>query len=153
MQNVGTDEVEASLTAYTSAWKWDERSMYFGAGWTEFSHLHTRTNPDKPTTDDHFEVNFVKLTGRGVYVGDGVTLFNSLADWWGEGDEKVYVNGENFLRTSAPVRKTITVMPGACTMLSAIRLLPSRMEQAPLSVGTSPMCAIVVWMPFLSASH
>ena len=96
LQNVGTDEVEASLTAYTSAWKWDERSMYFGAGWTEFSHLHTRTNPDKPTTDDHFEVNFVKLTGRGVYVGDGVTLFNSLADWWGEGDEKVYVNGEEF---------------------------------------------------------
>ena len=32
LQNVGTDEVEASLTAYTSAWKWDERSMYFGAG-------------------------------------------------------------------------------------------------------------------------
>lgn len=96
LQNVGSNEVVASLTVYTSSWKWDDRSMYFGAGWTEYSHLHTRTNREKPTTDDHFDINFVKLTGKGVYVGDGVTLFNSLADWWGEGDEKVYVDDEEF---------------------------------------------------------
>lgn len=70
--------------------------MYFGAGWTEFARLHTRTNLEYVTTDDHFERNFVQLKGKGVYVGDGVTLFNSLADWWGEGDEKIYVDGETF---------------------------------------------------------
>lgn len=94
LQNVGKKEVKTSLTVYTSSWKWNELSMYFGAGWTEFSQLHTRTNLKQVTTDDHFDQNFVQLTGKGVYVGDGVTLFNSLADWWGEGDEKIYVDGE-----------------------------------------------------------
>lgn len=96
LQNVGKKEVKTSLTVYTSSWKWNELSMYFGAGWTEFSQLHTRTNLKQVTTDDHFDQNFVQLTGKGVYVGDGVTLFNSLADWWGEGDEKIYVDGEEF---------------------------------------------------------
>lgn len=96
LQNIGKKEVETSLTVYSSPWKWNEQSMYFGAGWTEYARLHTRTNLEYVTTDDHFERNFVQLKGKGVYVGDGVTLFNSLADWWGEGDEKIYVDGEKF---------------------------------------------------------
>lgn len=96
LQNIAKEEVETSLTVYKSPWEWKEQSMYFGAGWTEFARLHTRTNLEYVTTDDHFERNFVQLKGKGVYVGDGVTLFNSLADWWGEGDEKIYVDGETF---------------------------------------------------------
>lgn len=96
LQNIAKEEVETSLTVYSSPWEWKEQCMYFGAGWTEFAGLHTRTNQEYVTTDDHFERNFVQLKGKGVYVGDGVTLFNSLADWWGEGDEKIYVDGEKF---------------------------------------------------------
>ena len=96
LQNIAKEEVETSLTVYKSPWEWKEQSMYFGAGWTEFARLHTRTNLEYVTTDDHFERNFVQLKGKGVYVEDGVTLFNSLADWWGEGDEKIYVDGETF---------------------------------------------------------
>ena len=43
-----------------------------------------------------FDINYVTLSGKGVYVGDAVTLFNTVYAWWGEGDEKIYVDGEKF---------------------------------------------------------
>ncbi|MDD3910008.1 MAG: DUF2961 domain-containing protein [Proteiniphilum sp.] len=43
-----------------------------------------------------FDINYVNLKGRGVYVGDCLTLFNTVYAWWGEGDEKIYVDGETF---------------------------------------------------------
>ncbi len=96
LENVAIEPLKASFTAYTSDWNWDNRSMYFGAGWTEYQHLYTGKTRNMYGTKSQFDVNFVELSGKGVYVGDGVTLFNSIADWWGEGDEKIYVDGESF---------------------------------------------------------
>lgn len=42
------------------------------------------------------DLTFADLKGRGVYVGDAVTVYNPNLGWWGEGDEKVYVDGETF---------------------------------------------------------
>jgi len=36
------------------------------------------------------------VQGKGTYVGDVLTLFNTANTWWGEGDEKIYVDGEHF---------------------------------------------------------
>jgi len=36
------------------------------------------------------------VKGQGTYVGDVLTLFNTANTWWGEGDEKIYVDGEYF---------------------------------------------------------
>lgn len=94
--NTGSEPVFASLSVITSPWEWDARSMYFGAGWTEYQHLYTGAKRDMKGTADQFDVNFVELTGKGVYVGDGVTLFNPVGDWWGEGDEKIYIDNESF---------------------------------------------------------
>ena len=41
-------------------------------------------------------MNFVSLAGQGVYMGDAVTLFNTANAWWGEGDEKVFVDDDKF---------------------------------------------------------
>lgn len=142
LQNIAKEEVETSLTVYKSPWEWKEQSMYFGAGWTEFARLHTRTNLEYVTTDDHFERNFVQLKGKGVYVGDGVTLFNSLADWWGEGDEKFMSMVRRFLLILEQEQKIIMDMPGACIINLVIRSLLNLMELAPLSVAMSLMCVI-----------
>ena len=53
--------------------------------------IRIRTIPAGPS-----DLRFVALDGQGVYVGDGLTLFNTEYAWWGEGDEKVYVDGETF---------------------------------------------------------
>ena len=41
-------------------------------------------------------MNYVTIDGKGVYVGDSLTIFNGAATWWGEGDEKIFVDGEDF---------------------------------------------------------
>ena len=47
-------------------------------------------------TRPHSDWNYVTLKERGVYVGDTLTVMNPVDNWWGEGDEKIYVDGETF---------------------------------------------------------
>jgi len=83
-----TDEpVTAKLTVKTGDWTWDEKSMYFNAAWRGQYPVATRPYSDW---------NYVTLKGRGVYVGDTLTIMNPVKKWWGEGDEKIWVDGEDF---------------------------------------------------------
>ena len=85
--NLSERPIKASLRATVSPWFWDDRSMHFHAVWHYEAGLKT---------PPHRDWNFIKITGRGVYVGDTLALFNAIATWYGEGDEKVWVDGESF---------------------------------------------------------
>jgi hypothetical protein len=61
--------------------------MHFHSVW------HYEANLKTPPLRDW---NFAKITGRGVYAGDTLALFNPIATWYGEGDEKIWVDGESF---------------------------------------------------------
>ena len=97
IHNMGLEEVEITDGEVLSApWKWTSNSMHFGTSWHQFTHLKTGKKNVSNGIIEPFDVNYVALTGKGVYVGDAITLFNTVYAWWGEGDEKVYVNGETF---------------------------------------------------------
>ena len=66
---------------------WDERAMHFHARWRGEFDVATRPMRDW---------NFVEARGDGVFVGVVFSLDNPVKDWWGEGDEKIYVDGERF---------------------------------------------------------
>ncbi|MEO5914287.1 MAG: glycoside hydrolase family 172 protein [Luteolibacter sp.] len=83
--NAGKHPVKVQLQCQTGSWKWDDRSMYFHSAW------HYESNLTTPPSRDW---NFIRLAGRGVYVGDTLSLFNPVATWYGEGDEKIRVDGE-----------------------------------------------------------
>ncbi|MFM7138244.1 MAG: glycoside hydrolase family 172 protein [Planctomycetota bacterium] len=85
--NVGTTPVKAAVRVVTGPWEWDDRSMHFHTAW------HHEAGMRSPPVRDW---NFVTLAGRGVYVGDTLALVNSVATWYGEGDEKIWVDGESF---------------------------------------------------------
>jgi hypothetical protein len=68
-------------------YRWDSRSMYFHAGWRVENPIPTRPRQDW---------TFLHATGKGVFVGDMLHITNHVKDWWGEGDEKIYVDGETF---------------------------------------------------------
>ncbi|MGJ8654512.1 MAG: glycoside hydrolase family 172 protein [Opitutaceae bacterium] len=85
--NLSGAPVNAYLEAKTGDWTWDDRSMYFYAGWRGQYPVPTRPYSDW---------NYVTLNGRGVYVGDTLTVMNPVERWWGEGDEKIWVDGEDF---------------------------------------------------------
>lgn len=89
--NFGDQEVSVSGSAGTEVFDWTPGSMYFAASWHEAYQIPSRDSSGSP-----FDMNFVTISGKGVYVGDQVTLFNSTYHWWGEGDEKIFVDGESF---------------------------------------------------------
>ncbi|WP_146397552.1 glycoside hydrolase family 172 protein [Planctomycetes bacterium CA13] len=85
--NLGEMPVDAQLNVNVSDWQWDDRSMYFHAGWRGQYPVATRPYSDW---------NYITTKGRGVYVGDTLTIMNPVEKWWGEGDEKIWIDGEEF---------------------------------------------------------
>jgi hypothetical protein len=85
--NLGKQKIEAYMGASVTPWKWDARSMHFHANWRQ-----ERGIPTRPYRD----WNYVTVTGKGVYMGDTLAVFNPVRDWWGEGDEKIWVDRESF---------------------------------------------------------
>lgn len=67
-----------------------------GASWNEYRNIETAGATSTGGTGNHFDISFVSLQGKGVYAGDGVVINNTVDAWWGEGDEKIYVDGETF---------------------------------------------------------
>ena len=94
--NFGEQQVNVELKVSTQKYKWNNSSMYFGASWHEYNQLNTAKNDSLENHEWHFDVNYVDLAGQGVYVGDALTVFNTVDAWWGEGDEKIFVDGETF---------------------------------------------------------
>jgi len=45
---------------------------------------------------DTFDYPFLECTGQGRFVGAALFVDNVHGGWWGEGDEKIYVDGEKF---------------------------------------------------------
>ncbi|WP_367874954.1 glycoside hydrolase family 172 protein [Luteolibacter sp. Populi] len=83
--NAGGQPIGCKLRCDTAPWKWDGRSMHFHSAWHYEAEL---------TTPPARDWNFVDLKGRGVYMGDTLSLYNEIATWYGEGDEKIRVDGE-----------------------------------------------------------
>jgi hypothetical protein len=79
-----------NYTTRVRAWTTD--SLYFHATWFEDRNIETHKRSD---------LNYVTVQGAGRYVGTSITVFNTCTlpnnqTWWGEGDDKVYVDGETF---------------------------------------------------------
>jgi len=89
--NYGNQTNHLKALAGLTDYQWKANSLYFGASWHEYNHLKTRDEQGSP-----FDLNYIDIKGKGVYVGDQVTLFNNTYYWWGEGDEKIFVDGESF---------------------------------------------------------
>lgn len=79
------------LAVNTTDYRWDDRSMYFHTSWKQENGL-----PFNKWDNGQYDWNFTTIEGRGVYRGDVLSLFNHSPLWYGEGDEKIYIDGESF---------------------------------------------------------
>ncbi len=82
--NLDKTPIEVRLEARLDPWEWNNRSLHFHANW----------RPDEVVPGTPFrDWNFIDINGRGIYVGDAWTVLNPQKNtWWGEGDEKIYVD-------------------------------------------------------------
>lgn len=87
VHNLGSEPVRLTLHATPTRRAWTSRSMYFHAGWRV-----ARDVPTRPFQD----WNYTTVQGKGVFAGAAFAIANPVKTWWGEGDEKIYVDGETF---------------------------------------------------------
>ena len=86
--NKGDQTIIGNLEVATDHWQWDDRSMYFHADYKKLDEMPAKTNKD---------FNFIDLKDQqGVYVGDILQVYKNFRGWWGEGDEKIYIDGATF---------------------------------------------------------
>ena len=85
--NVGDQMVGLDGIIGYGEYEWNDRSMHFYAVWRGSGPIGTRPMRD---------FNYATIEGRGVWVGDALHIANPVVGWWGEGDEKIYVDGESF---------------------------------------------------------
>lgn len=88
LRNEGNQIISGSMAVATDNWQWTDRSMYFHANYKKLEEMPAKTNKD---------FNFIDLKNqRGVYVGDILQVHKAFNGWWGEGDEKIYIDGSTF---------------------------------------------------------
>ena len=88
--NYGDQDVDIDYRVFYEKTPWTDDTMYFHANWRQERGIQTLGGAG---TEDW---NYVSILGKGVYVGDVLSVVNPVEAWWGEGDEKIYVDGETF---------------------------------------------------------
>ena len=95
-ENLGDQTVEIEGKILNAEYEWDyEKSMHFRAKWRVTHDMvgSVAVNQDMP---------YLIANGAGTYVGSAMFLLNSCnvpsgwGSWWGEGDEKVFVDEDTF---------------------------------------------------------
>jgi hypothetical protein len=69
---------------------------------TRYARFHAKWHRDEflPTDPDRkIDWTLLKTTGAGRFVGVMLHIWNPRGGWWGEGDEKFFVDGEKFPST------------------------------------------------------
>ena len=101
-ENLGAQNVDLDVELTQCEYLWNNStSMYFGSSWHQYSSISTGENKERIGKGGMIDLNYVNLEGEGVYVGDALSIYNPALGghwktWWGEGDEKIYVDGETF---------------------------------------------------------
>lgn len=90
--NLNDKPVTVSLSAITSKWDWNKNSMYFHANWkNENNVVIKQSEENKP-----IEWDFNNITGKGVFIGDTFAVYNHMHKWYGEGDQKLWIDNQAF---------------------------------------------------------
>jgi hypothetical protein len=98
LDNRGTQPVNVTGSVVPMDYQWNERSLHFRARWRVNHDLHASPHAVQ-------DMPFLIASGAGRYVGTALLLLNPCSiptpsgGWWGEGDEKVFVDDDAFPST------------------------------------------------------
>lgn len=93
LENTFQYSVRVKVKAHSTAWKWTPNTLYFHTSWKQQRDIPLLKYDTK---DGNLDWNFTTLTGRGVFRGDLLSLYNYAPNWYGEGDEKIWVDNDTF---------------------------------------------------------
>lgn len=81
------DPPTVDCTVTVEPYTWTASSQYFQAGWRKDHAVYAHNAQDW---------NQLAVQGGGVLVGAALNVANPFLMWWGEGDEKIWVDGDEF---------------------------------------------------------
>ena len=84
---------KAVLTCYVDDYEMTDNTLYFHASYREQAAVPTGSDYN---SNDNIEWNFASVKGRGIYCGDILSLYNHCPSWYGEGDEKIWIDDDIF---------------------------------------------------------
>lgn len=101
LRNNSGSTITVLLGGTVGYYPWDGNSMHFHAVFRDTGSFALGANPTGPSgRQDEQDMRFLNVFGTGVLVGDNETVSQSddqsTYSWWGEGDEKIYVDGDVF---------------------------------------------------------
>jgi hypothetical protein len=88
--NKGTQQLTATLTANKGDYAWDANSMYFHANYRSEANITAGVSDQRRQ-----DWNYLRVKGKGVFLGDTLAVTKAAGQatgWWGEGDEKIWVD-------------------------------------------------------------
>jgi hypothetical protein len=101
INNNSTEEISVRSLINTSGYNWEDgKSMHFGARW-KIDHGLTASYFGASRTRVS-DITYMMAIGKGRVVGAASYLYNpsnavtSWGNWWGEGDEKIFVDKDTF---------------------------------------------------------
>jgi len=90
LENLTDMDIRYKLWISAQDYKWTPNTMYFHCNWQQDREILTKAG------DGTKDWNYIGIKGKGVFAGDSLSVVNRHNGWWGEGDEKIYVDGETF---------------------------------------------------------
>jgi hypothetical protein len=91
VKNASPEAIKITGKAVVGPYKWDDLSMHFYAQWRVNHNMFINARQG-------FDIPFVMVRGQGRFVGVSVHMMNpdnhSSGNWWGEGDEKIFVDDD-----------------------------------------------------------
>jgi hypothetical protein len=101
VENYSGRDIKLKGSVRIAARKWEDgNSMHFRARW-KIDHGLTASGFDSRTNDIQ-DIIYLMASGRGRIVGSAAFIYNpsnattSWGNWWGEGDEKIFVDRDTF---------------------------------------------------------
>jgi len=101
VENHSGSDIKLKCAVRIAAGKWEDgKSMHFRARW-KIDHGLTASGFDSGTNDIQ-DIIYLIASGRGRIVGSAAFIYNpsnattSWGNWWGEGDEKIFVDRDTF---------------------------------------------------------
>ncbi len=101
IENFSEEEIGISGSVISTPYTWkDVSSMHFHAHWKADYKLTAQSmgNPMSPIED----ILYAEVEGKGRIVGAAAYIYNpsnvptSWGNWWGEGDEKIFIDRDTF---------------------------------------------------------
>jgi hypothetical protein len=100
LENNSPENISVTGEIRTNNLKWEEgKTMHFRARW-RIDHDLVASNIN--TNGNVYDILYLMASGKGRIVGAAAYLYNpsnsvtSWGNWWGEGDEKIYVDRDTF---------------------------------------------------------